>query len=780
MAEDIINAMPSAQGLNLGRANLSTQRPWMSNRRAGAAQQNTVVGAVAQLGMQIAGDAIDERRRQNFYEGQNRILNATLDGTQKEELQRIVSDEPWYAEVLGHGAMAKGAMEQAARSGAGKIFADWNSRLATGEDVQESPDVYKQKVMDFIKAQRTGDVDVDNAFLPSMIQTGQLLVQTQLQKHLEFNVQKTIQGVTTETYDVLKGTELAAKDERGPAATFNEDMAPGVRGPAEQAAYLQAVATFDPNNKPANLDINKWKELKLQTALPLIERGGTSIAQAMEESGFTKGMTPKEREHFDDARRKGKITNDAQREREFIGDEISLIMDVHNISSRDQIPALMDRARMIRNKYLSVGYTTDTLPEDFRTEDKMRNWMEMALSRVKTLEDQEEARRHTAAVAERRRQERINEINYTEQLKLGPARATYMGILENLKVNNPRAPVAVQVGNSVVPVSPTAAQAQDAYFALKQAYNMTENPKERQRLLQQYNVASLEDAGRKLQVVDPETRGQANLLAGERGSLSPSAAATASLVKLVNMARTGDWDYVKSHVPDAATMVAFRQYDKMVANGSTTADAWKASFARPLGTGAAVKYTASQLDTGTRRAVRDLNVNPAQAGWARTEVETQAKYYLDSGLAMDLSHATSLATEDISRRLDVVNGQAVLGVPPGEKLTQRMSLLDPATADAALELYVREDLGIKGKYGIRYEPALQPKNSPTDPDVRWGHIVYPLDSAGRPDTFLQFPINYEDARNKINSAGFSRYRPVEANGPTPIDSDRRAVQQLFN
>ena len=733
MADDINNAMPSAQGLNLGRANLSTQRPWMSNRRAGAAQQNTVVGAVAQLGMQIAGDAIDERRRQNFYEGQNRILNATLDGTQKEELQRIVSDEPWYAEVLGHGAMAKGAMEQAARSGAGKIFADWNSRLATGEDVQESPDVYKQKVMDFIKAQRTGDVDVDNAFLPSMIQTGQLLVQTQLQKHLEYNVQKTIQGVTTETYDVLKGTELAAKDERGPTATFNEDMAPGVRGPAEQASYLQAVATFDPDNKPANLDINKWKELKLQTALPLIERGGTAIAQAMEESGFTKGMTPKEREHFDDARRKGKITNDAQREREFIGDEISLIMDVHNISSRNQIPALMDRARMIRNQYLSVGYTTDTLPEDFRTEDKMRNWMENAVGRVNTLEDQEERRTYALAESLRKERVRLNEINYREGVKLQQQGNMTLGVLKNMAAGYPGAPVQMYNAGRVTSVLPTQADNRAAYTVLKGALAQETNTKAQQYLLSQHGVTSLADAGRKLQVVDPEVKAQANLLSGERGAPSPSPAALSALQYLQDTAQTGDWSQVDSLLPDPASKVAFRQFNKMVNGQASLEHAWRTSFGVPAGSGAAVKVSGTQLDKAVTKAAKGLSINERQKGWGREELHTQAKYYLDTGLAPSLSKAVELATEDVSRGADLVRSETVLGVPPEERLAGKLRLSSQRDIDAAVTLYARDILKLPGAFSVTYWGGV-------------GHTIYPKKVDGSIDEDLPYPIDYEAAR----------------------------------
>lgn len=737
---DLLGIMPADQGMNLGRATPSGQRPWMSNQRAYAQSTGSALDAVLDLGQSLVGQSLDEARRKRFYEGQNRIMTAALEGKQQEELSAILKDQPWYAGVLGNGAMAKGAIEQAGRSGAGKMFDDWIARLP--EDTQTNPEVYKTRVSDFIKGQLTGDPDVDNAFIPSMTKIGELLVQTQLKKHLEFNTQQTIYGATNETYTALKGLEGAAAA-RGPGATFNEDTDPAQWSAEEQAAYLRTVMTFDPSQAPKNLEYEKWQDLKLQTALPLIEAGSTGIAKAMDESGFLKRLTPKERDQFDTARRKGKVFNDANKQSEFIGAELVLMSQIHDATSMNDLPAILNNARIIRARMLSEGgYIPESLPADFKDEAAITKYVTDGMKRVLAFEDRQEARAYAEAQAVKRKNERLYEIRYAASMKNQETASLSIQIMDNVRRGNPLAPVPVKdADGNIRAYLPSQKNLQDTYDAVKVAY-LQSSPEDKQRILASVGAASLEDFAKKSNLVDAELKAQTTGLGFETGSSAPSDGAISLLAKLDRAYAAGGDGYVAQHFNDSATLNKWRDYRALLVSGNQ-AEAWARSFGRK-GEVLVDKATPDQIRDKSLKAAKSLGVAEAQQEEAAGMINRIASAYHKSGTPYE--KAVERASQDVRNSSDVVAGKVVLGVPAGQRLHEQIGVSNPSDADAALRLWTQQVLPEVKNFSVLYSTGKLPGTNDT---IRHA-IVFP-----NPDGSFSsgniIPIDYDGVRGAIQT-----------------------------
>ena len=137
---DILDEVGSSQ-LNLGRVGVGSAVA-RSNQQF-VENTDTVANALLKIGTTVAGLSIAETKRKQFYEGQSRILKASLDGSQKQELQKIVNEQPYFLSLLGPGAVAEGAVEMAGKVGAGRMFDEQASRLASGQDAEVDPETYK-------------------------------------------------------------------------------------------------------------------------------------------------------------------------------------------------------------------------------------------------------------------------------------------------------------------------------------------------------------------------------------------------------------------------------------------------------------------------------------------------------------------------------------------------------------------------------------------------------------------------------------------------------------
>lgn len=717
MADDVTTLLPSSKPIQLGRAEASGQRPWQAMPRGARAQEGTLVDALVTLGTELGGAAMKRDQDNAFYEGQNRILQASLEGTQKEELQRVKAEQPWYSQLLGPDAMTKGAIEQAGRTGAGKMFDAQVARLAQGLDADVNPEVYRSQVMEIVKGQMTGDPTVDAIFAPKMVQAAQGIVSTQMQKHLEYNAMVALNGVTQETYDTVALINSAMQDESGNTLHFDDRFDPMALGPAAQMAYTKGIAMFDPAEKPAALSATAWRDAKFDTSVPLIELGNTVIAQFMKDSGFTRTFTPEQHKAFDKAYKAGKAINDAQFGMDLIPARIALEAKLHSATTAAEATAMIPEIQAYAKMYTDRGLTP---PADVKDRDAMAKLALESFGSAESYQRRQQNRAEQIALQNMKHLQDMQKIRAERNLSLDQSVSYGLGIMENAKNGNRFMPIPVRDQDGRVQyVTPTAKDVEDAYYGAKSTIQgYLAQGKSGQDLaktyLQQRGFSSMEDMAVKMNIVDRTVTGSLSALPSEAGKPALQGNHSRdSLLSLVKMSQNGNVEFAKKHFTDERSRGLFTEFNReYTASKGNFEAAWNASYGRPVPAKVATPDSAA-IKKQVESLGKDLLRGPQAAEVKKSLIDAAARAQTE-GWTVDGSakSAAQWAIEEVSGGLEQIGKATFANVPDGQKLYQRLGWdRSPELVDSVVTTWMK-NRGVNN-YIMRFDQEL-------------GHIAYPV------------------------------------------------------
>lgn len=742
--DNILDALPKAAPLNLGRVSGGGARVTSTDRFQAA--DTSLVDSILKLGNQVAKQSIETTKKEQFYEGQTRILNASLEGTQKEELQAIVKEQPYFFDLLGQGAVAEGAIDMASRVGAGKMFDEYNSRLAAGEDIDMSPEDYKAQVFDTIESHKTGDPTVDAVFLPQMIASGQKLVAAQLNKHLEHNAKQATQAVVNETTDALNALEAVTQAEQGVQSKFDSRIPREAMTKSQQFSYDRALESLDPTKRPKSVDTDAWADIKVLTLVPLIERGNTAAFDVAKKAGLFEVLSPEQRNKLDEARSKGKTLNDANNSLFLIDREAALEDMILDTDEKSDIGKIFAEAKAIQHEYDVAGITR---PDEFKDDAAIKAKIKRAQAQKNAEDDKKENRAFAEAQRIKDRNDRRAEAMAEKIAGMQQQEALVTQIVGNAKAANVNAPVAVRnIDGSVSYVPVTPQMKQDAFDKFKSNYLNAQAQGAGDQMLASTGFKSVTQAAYALGVVDTEIAGRAKYwIDGTGGQPELKKDAQAALNNLEQVYNeTKDKAYVGRYLPDEKQKALFFNYleRKKFAGNSPTAQAesWKTTFGRDRS-----KPVAVDTKTVNKQVASALKDELKAAGVYSAEIQGKANAY-----ALDLV-ATGFATpaevgertkEYINSTTEMINGQVIPSVPFTSSIAGKTGF-QPKTAEVALKYVAKEKYGLD-KFHLRYEERSDK------------HYVYKLNEDGEPIAGTEQAVDYNDLINALNSGAATRVK----------------------
>lgn len=738
--------MNNPGALSLGRVGIDAPAI-RSTTPYSAFQQDNTVGSLLEIGKSIAGGAIKEQRRKEFYEGQDRILQASLEGTQKEELRAVLDEQPWYMKIMGNGAVAEGAVEMASRVGAGKVFDEHTARLASGQDADITPDVYRQQVLDHVRSQRTGDEQVDSVFMPQMIAKAQGVISTQLQKHVEFQQKTTAQNAVLETSDSLTRLHGVVQAEQGAGATFN---ATTPMTPAVQDEYKNLVKSLDPEQRPKILDQEGWVRSKVALVVSALEHGDVAAYSAMHDAGLDRVLSAEDKVKIEDAQRKGKILNDGKASLSFINKRVDLEEAVLNAKTYEDIKKVQSLAEGLQRSYVEAGMTP---PDDLKDRDAIESYVKKAIGSKHSEEEKQQRRLEILAD----RNEKLAKVQAEQATALSQTDAKNQSILLNAIADNPTADITIPVDGSPVRMAVTKEDRDSAYMAIKGKL-MQMPPDVRQAKLQEYGAKSMEHLASKMQVVDEERKGNlTQLLSMTVGHSSDSKITGKGTMERIGKA-AASIDHLVSTLP-AVNIADYVEGDSLKKNlalylhsMTLTGDmmgSWEASFGRDPERRAT--YSEEQLSKELKSsAVKDaVEASGIHGPEVQAWFEEEAKRNLLDGYAKDTKQAVQLAKATYDSNTEVVGKQHIHGVPKDYRIGAQIGVTDPATVSTATDLFIRSSLDKGWSYDIGFMPSIAKHVViPIDPDgtAHYGSKVV-MDYAGI-KAMVSSKIGLEEARRK--------------------------------
>jgi hypothetical protein len=755
MENDLLNALPKAAPLNLGRVGGGGARVTSTDRFQAA--DTTLTDALLNIGNTFAKQSIESTKKKQFYEGQTRVLNASLEGRQKEELQTIVNEQPYFFDLLGQGAVAEGAIDMASRVGAGKMFDEYNAKLASGEDIEMSPDDYKEQVFNTIESHKTGDPTVDAVFLPQMIASGQKLVAAQLSKHLEHNAKQASQAVVNETTDALNSLEAVTQAEQGVTATFDGRVPREAMTTSQQFSYDRAKESLDPKLRPKSVDQEAWADIKVLTLVPLIERGNTAAYEVAKQSGLMEVLNPEQRNKLDAAKTKGKTLNDANNSLFLIDREAALEDMILDTDETADIGKVFAEAKSIQKAYDVAGVTR---PDDFKDDAAIKAKIKRAQAQKNAEDDKKENRAFAEAQRIRDRNDRRAEAMAEKIAGMQQQEAMLTQIMGNAKAANVNAPVAVRnIDGSISNVPVTPQMKQDAFDKFKSNYINAQAQGAGDQMLAATGFKSVTQAAYALGVVDTEVAGRAKYwIDGTAGQpeLKKDAVGALNAVEAVYN-ETKDKAYVGRYLPDEKQRALFFNYldRKKFAGNSPTAQAesWKTTFGRDRS-----KPVAVDTKTVNKEVAKALKDELKQAGVYSTELQGMANAYATDLVATGFATPAEVGErtkEYINARTEVINGQVIPSVPYTSSIAGKTGF-KPKTAEVALKYVAKEKYGLD-KFHLRYEERSDK------------HYVYKLNEDGEPIAGTEQAVDYNELVNALNSGaalkkkGSGRFSSINVN-----------------
>jgi hypothetical protein len=742
--------------LNLGRVGISAVD--MRSTAPMLAKQPTAVDGLMDIGKVIAGGLVKEQKRKEFYSGQDRILQASLEGTQKEELQNILEEQPYYMTMLGNGATAEGAVEMASRVGAGKIFDSNMARLATGQDAEVDPDTYRQGIMSQIGAQRTGNEQVDAVFMPQMITKGQALIGTHLQKHLEHNNKQTAHHIVKESLDVISGMTSAMQAEyKDPTVTFDERTPTADLLPVTRENYKALVNSFNPATRPLNVSEEGWTALKLPLAIASMEAGNTAISKAMHEGGMYERLSPADMVKVDDAKAKGKRVNDSNNALQFLGEEAQLTTLVFKAKTVADVQAVNQKAQAIAAKYDAAGITR---PDKFKDDAAIKEYSFSALREKNQFDEKMENRAYTEHEARRKEAAALQKIQMEKSLLAGQAQAFNAGIRANSLGGNPHAPVITldgETGQRILKM-PTEAERLSAYSLDKSAL-LAMPPEARTASLAARGIRSMEELAYKFDVVDPSVQGQlTQTLRAVMGHPTMGAEAQQAIQGLRRLKEIGDVGYVAQYLKDDTVAKNYALYDANFSATASPALAWSRSFGRVPNSPAAIETTLfNKAYKSVSKVIEEAGRHGPQVA---AYIKAEAAHNLNTAVATDYEDAFRLGVESYQANSEVVGKQQMLGVPRERQIASRTGIRNPETLNNAIKMTITNQklpnklpVGITG-YQIDYNPVAKQ------------HYVIPHSSDDVPLFNSAFPLDYNAIKETL-------YKPDSAKPTTGNTLDQQ-------
>lgn len=769
MAEGILDAVGKSE-LNLGRVGVGSAVA-RSNQQF-VQNDDTLTNALVKIGTTVAGLSIAETKRKQFYEGQSRILKASLEGSQKEELQKIVKEQPYFLSLLGPGAVAEGAIEMAGKVGAGRMFDEQASRLASGQDADVDPETYKESIYAAIEAQQTGDETVDFVFLPQMIASGQRLVATQLTKNMEWKAASTVRAVVEDTWNRVNTLTSVIQKAYGYDATF-KSANPETMGDVDRQAHAQLVEALDPENAPKSISKEDYSVLRASILTPEIAKGNVAYYDVMEQAGLIQNLPPKERAELEKARKEGtelNFYNDTQ-----FGEvqRYTLEAAVLDVKSGKDVGEINKHLKTYLDTFRSAGRP---LPKEFDSAEKQQAFTLRAIKQLDMYEDKQDAKAQRMLELAKEHQYRLRENAAVEAAKRSQEAAAADQIMRNAVTGNLYAPLAV--GNSdggVSYVAPTQKMIEDTYATFKGRHEQLLYPngrvdangvtviptKEQQAAAKNFvrqfsGKDSIEQVAASMRVVDPEVKQAGYSLGSRIGAKEPS---NSDLGKLDTLLRVDSSDptYLAAHVqPNVVPML--NKYKRELAleqsYGTPAAEAklkaWRSSFGRDI---TKVKDVAKKdVDSIMKQsAIKDVIKASTTNGIAvKAKLQSEVTEMLRSGFTPDEIITEVLPT--VTQHSERVAGSSMLDVPFDKTISYRTGFKRPEIVDAAITKYATDSFvarGLAPKKGLR---GIQPpaKFELEYDSVNAQHHIVPLNEDGvRMDNLAQ-PVDYEALKAEVN------------------------------
>lgn len=716
--------------LNLGRVGLGV--PVIHDSSRPARQENTAIDGLLAIGNTIAGGLVKEQKRKEFYEGQNRVMQASLDGTQQEELKNILDEQPWYMQLMGNGAVAEGAVEMASRVGAGRVFDGHLARLAGGQDAEVAPDVYKQQVQEQLRAQLTGDERVDSVFMPQMISKAQGLIATHLQKNFEFMAKSTMQGSTEETYNALSTLDVVMEGEQGAGAAFNSDTPMTT---TVLKAYDHVVVSLDPTKRPMNVSADGWAKSKVILAVAALEKGNTVVMQAMHDSGLLETLSAEDRVRIDDAAAKGKKESDGNKQLQFLPQEAELATMVYKAKTDKDIAAIYEKARSIAAQYHAAKITP---PDKFKDSAAIKEYVFRGIGEKNQYEEREENKRQRLLEQASEHAMRLAETAQEKAAAAGQAHALNSAMLTNAIGGWPHNPIRVaQADGSSVLYQPTAQERVAAYTEYK-GLLLGMSPADRELALHKRGVKSLEDLAFRFDVVDDAVAGRlTQVLKARAGQPKPDAASLEAMSQVKALLDVGGVEYAKAHV-DAGVRDRVALMSKAIMQTNDPGIAWARSFGRP-------DSGPTKIDTGELSKKLGMGaVKKAIDGYGGLSAQARGIVYeaalsaMESGQAKNTAEGLELGVLELQGRTEVVGEHKFLNVPHERTVAGRTGIRQPEVLAAAVDFYAKRSSG-QPAYTLQYLDSTRE------------HLVIPINADGKELWSLGKPLDYNALRDSVTN-----------------------------
>lgn len=728
--------------LKLGR--VSTAAPVLRSTAPMPADPNKeLIDSLVGIGKTISGAMIQEQKRKEFYEGQERILQASLEGRQQEELKKVLDEQPWYMQVMGPGAVAEGAIQMASKVGAGRMFDEHAARLATGQDDSVHPDEYRKQIMETIRSHRTGDANVDAVFMPQLIAKGQELIGSQVKRNLEHNVKSAQIASVQESNDAITGFRSVLGGQ-----PFVAGVAPENMPEEQQIAYKRLKDSFDPSTKPTLLSDEGWATTKLAIAVAAISDGDTAVYQAIQETGMYNSLTGEQRAQLDAAKDKGHKENSRHMQMWMLNQEAALYEKVLTAKTDADVQDVLKTAQDIYSQYKAAGIEP---PANLKDDAAIKQYVFSAIgNKVQYAE------------SEARRMARASELSNKAAADAAEGKQLYTAIINNALADNPGADVFLQNLDGTSGYVQVTEQDRKAAFANVKNMLMGASEDERVAWFKKHGVDNFESLAYKLQVVDDArkteltqllrmTVGESSYKRTKDDKQGERIQRVMSIIdRLGNLPRAG----IAEYVADEELRKDLNTYLDHVAATNDYMGAWDATFGRDRTVRVDFNQNAIEdlLDKGDVKSM--IKESGMDSGVVRAYIKDAAIDNLRSRRAATEEDAVKQAFKKVQESSEVIGPVRVLGVPPEDRIAKRLGYTDQNLVSTLTDAYVRANLpeGSSG-YHLDYDPRTRK------------HFVIPISKDGVYLVNSANPLNYSEVKKLVTDDKLRAKAFAKANAP---------------
>lgn len=482
---------------------------------------------------QIANKADDQAQE---AAGQAAIMQAALEGRQKEVLQAAASDEnKWFNKMFGPSAFYRGMQSMAAEAQAGQFLADETERLhrkpKDGGTASMAPHLYAASLTERITKAKTGDPLVDAQIMKSMMPVAQRLAGLQAEKYAEF---ANVQAQSDDAANIMN--RLQAHETLAASKGLAPDAANLLI--AESATDLYKAFTTQPESYKTDSFIKNRTDMVVAG----LKSDSSLLYDFWSKSGWLSKASPEEQLKVQEAFKE-------YRSNQLTGEMVGLVdLGVKAIDAIEKGDAVSfgQFVTQMRAMSKSMGIKPPDIAKDINS----------LLKGVGKAYDKKTA----ALLREQATARTVENLQNELQEKM----TTNQKILMNVLAGNPLAPVEVK-GVNVVPTE------QDR---LKVHVDLAERA--------QMKVGERMKQAMKFAVVDPTVRGVGTQLPGLVGKPASrdNDQMLAQLDEMLDASR-GNVKALKSYIEDETTFHKVQQYAELLRTTGNRDYAYKNSFAVP-------------------------------------------------------------------------------------------------------------------------------------------------------------------------------------------------------